>query len=154
MQEGDIAMVPIHLPSRDHPRGTWVGLLAVLILAALPLLAASAFSAPAAQTLHPVSYLPLVNGPPYYRIAFVSSRDGNADIYVMNADGSNQTNLTKNSADDTNPAWSPDGRQIAFVSLRDGNEEIYVMNADGSNQTNLTKNPAGDGCPVWSPTIN
>jgi len=72
----------------------------------------------------------------------------------MNADGSNQTNLTKNPAGDGCPVWSPDGRKIAFVSDRDGNEEIYGMNADGSSQTNLTKNPAGDGCPVWSPTIN
>jgi dipeptidyl aminopeptidase/acylaminoacyl peptidase len=137
MQEGDIAMVPIHLPSRDHPRSTWVGLLAVLILAALPLLAASTFSAPVAQTLHPVSYLPLLMGPPYYRIALFSFRDRNPneEIYVMNADGSNQTNLTNNPAADDYPFWSPDGRQIAFVS----------------NQTNLTNNPARfDGSPVWS----
>ena len=70
----------------------------MLILASLPLLAASAFSAPAAQTLQPVSYLPLVIGPSLYRIAFVSSRDGNWGIYMMNADGSNQTRLTNNSA--------------------------------------------------------
>lgn len=99
-----------HLPSRDHPRGSWVGLLAVLILAALPLLAASAFSAPAAQTTHPVSYLPLVKGPlllPYYWIAFISSRDGNPEIYTMKADGSGQTRLTNDPASDKSPAWSP-----------------------------------------------
>jgi hypothetical protein len=87
-----------------------VGLLAVLILAALPLLAVSTFSAPVAQTLHPIGYLPLVIDPllpPYYRVAFVSTQDGNAEIYVMNTDGSNQTNLSRNTADDTNPAWSP-----------------------------------------------
>src|SRR5262245_49125199 len=127
-------MVHVHLRSRDHPAATWVGLVAMLILAAMPLLAASAFSAPAAQTPHSVSYLPLVNGPPY-RIAFTSKRDGNNEIYVMNADGSGQTNLTNNPASDAGPAWSPDGRQIAFGSFRDGNGEIYVMNADGSGQT-------------------
>jgi hypothetical protein len=52
-----------------------VGFVAVLLLAALPLLAASASSAPAAQTMYRVSYLPLVKGPPYYRIAFSSDRD-------------------------------------------------------------------------------
>ena len=80
----------IHRPLRVHPRGTWVGLLAVLILAALPLLAASAFSAPTAQGPQSTIYLPLVMRSSY-RIAFVSWRDGNHEIYVMNADGSSQT---------------------------------------------------------------
>ncbi|MDT7947456.1 MAG: hypothetical protein RQ897_03795 [Thermoflexus sp.] len=85
------------------------------------------------------------------RIAFASKRDGNWEIYVMNADGSGQTNLTNNPAEGWRPAWSPDGRHIAFTSYRDGNGEIYVMNADGSGQTNLTNNPAEDGIPAWSP---
>ena len=72
------------------------------------------------------------------QIAFVSDRDGNWEIYVMNADGSSQTNLTNDLPDDTGPVWSPDGRQIAFVFCRDGSYEIYVMNADGSGQTRLT----------------
>ena len=50
----------------------------------------------------------------------------------MNADGTNQTRLTNNSASDTYPAFSPDSGQIAFDSNRDGNDEIYVMKADGS----------------------
>ncbi len=84
-------------------------------------------------------------------IAFMSDRDGNLEIYVMNADGSGVTNLTNNSAGDGFPSWSPDGARIAFVSDRDGNLEIYVMNADGSGVTNLTNNSAGDGSPSWSP---
>jgi len=84
------------------------------------------------------------------RIAFHSDRDGNREIYVMNTDGSGQTNLTNNPADDWGPSWSPDGR-LVFVSDRDGNREIYVMNADGSGVTRLTNNLAHDQDPSWSP---
>src|SRR6266542_3810724 len=66
------------------------------------------------------------------KIAFASNRDGNWEIYAMNADGSGQTDLTNNLANDTQPAWSADGQKLDFTSDRDGNEEIYVMNTDGS----------------------
>ncbi len=85
------------------------------------------------------------------RIAFVSDRDGNFEIYVMNADGSGQRRLTTNSAADRNPAWSRDGKQLIFQSKRDGNEEIYLMNADGSRQTRLTSNAGDDIFPDLSP---
>jgi dipeptidyl aminopeptidase/acylaminoacyl peptidase len=85
------------------------------------------------------------------RIAFGSNRDGNFEIYAMNADGSGQTRLTDNPASDHAPAWSPDGSKIAFRSYRDENAEIYVMNADGSGQIRLTDNPAIDDAPAWSP---
>jgi Tol biopolymer transport system component len=73
------------------------------------------------------------------KIAFVSDRDGNSEIYVMNANGSGQRSLTRNPAYDADPAWSPDGRKIAFVSNRDGNYGVYVMNADGSGQRRLAQ---------------
>ena len=85
------------------------------------------------------------------RIAFASERDGNFEVYAMNADGSGVTRLTYNDAYDSWPAWSPDGRHIAFDSDRDGNPEVYVMNADGSGVTRLTYNLAADGTPAWSP---
>src|SRR5206468_6980810 len=90
---------------------------------------------------------PGVNG----KIAFASGRDGNFEIYVMNADGSGQTRLTNNAAADGEPDWSPEGTKIAFTSLRDVNEEIYVMNSNGSGQTNLSNNAAFDFGPSWSP---
>lgn len=85
------------------------------------------------------------------KIAFASDRDGNFEIYVMDADGGGQTRLTENTAEDYSPTWSPDGSRLAFVSTRDGNPEIYVMNADGSAQTRLTNNSASDLGPVWKP---
>jgi len=72
------------------------------------------------------------------KIAFVSDCDGNDEIYIMNIDGSGQTNLTNNQADEWNPFFSPDGNKIVFVSDRDGKMEIYIMNIDGSEQTKLT----------------
>ncbi len=80
-----------------------------------------------------------------------TDRDGNEEVYVMNADGSSPVRLTNDPATDFGPAWSPDGSRIAFSTFRDGNFEIYVMNADGSNPINLTNDPAEDLTPAWSP---
>ncbi|MET0754007.1 MAG: DUF5050 domain-containing protein [Pyrinomonadaceae bacterium] len=79
-------------------------------------------------------------------IAFVR----NDDIFTMNQDGTNQTNITNNAATDTSPSYSPDGAKIAFHTNRDGNNEIYRMNADGSNPVNLTNNAASDFSPNYS----
>jgi Tol biopolymer transport system component len=85
------------------------------------------------------------------QIVFFTDRDGNFEIYKMNADGSGPTRLTSNPTYDEAPEWSPVGNKIAFASDRDGNFEIYVMSADGSGQTRLTNNPAPDNHPSWSP---
>jgi TolB protein len=81
------------------------------------------------------------------KIAFYSVRDGNAEIYIMNVDGSNPERLTNNPADDMSPAISPAGTQIAFMSARD----IYLMNLDGSEQRRLTDTPSYESHPAWSP---
>jgi Tol biopolymer transport system component len=85
------------------------------------------------------------------RILFGSQQEGRFEIYVMDSDGSNLVNLTRNAADDYDPNWSPDGSHIAFISRRDGNQEVYVMDSDGSNPVNLTRNAADDYDPNWSP---
>jgi Tol biopolymer transport system component len=84
-------------------------------------------------------------------IVFQSNRDGDWEIYAMNADGSQFVQLTQNVAVDKLPVWSPDGREIAFTSNRDGNFEVYVMQADGSQPCNITHHPALDEAPAWSP---
>jgi TolB protein len=81
------------------------------------------------------------------KIAFVSRRDGNAEIYLMNTDGSGLRRLTRNTVGDRNPVWSPDGRRIAFES----NWQLNVMNADGSRQRRLTRNGGRNFTPAWSP---
>lgn len=85
------------------------------------------------------------------KIAFASDRDGNFEIYTMDADGGGLARLTENNSEDFSPAWSPNGTQLAFVSNRDGNNEIYLMNADGTGQKRLTNNDADDLSPAWSP---
>lgn len=97
------------------------------------------------------------------RIAFASARDGNYEIYVMNADGMNQTRLTNNPAYDMSPVWSPDGTRIAFDTQRDffpprevgiGPEfEIHIINADGSGDIRLTNNTEEDRFPAWDPNM-
>jgi len=84
-------------------------------------------------------------------ILFVSNRTGNAQIYTMNGDGSVQRALTSGPEENTEPAWSSDGKRIVFTSYRDGNAEIYVMNADGGSQKRLTTDTLADNSPAWTP---
>ncbi len=119
-------------------------------------------------TNHPDRDLVPAWSPDGTRIAFMSNRDGHVrkdgvrttfEIYVMDANGGNQQNLTNHPAGDSSPSWSPDGKRIVFSSDRDRlldihgfpTSEIYVMDADGENPQNLTNNRADDWSPSWSP---
>ncbi len=86
------------------------------------------------------------------KILFSGFHDQQADIYVMNADGSQLKQLTNDPAADMWGSFSPGGKRIVFQSKRDGpQEDIYVMNADGSNVIRLTTHPGRDIGPSWSP---
>lgn len=101
------------------------------------------------------------------KIAFVSVRDRNgeqcgsdecwyrAELYVMNADGSGMTRLTRNKGDEQSAAWSPDGGRIAFSSTRNYPRgeaaEVYSIRPDGSCLTWLTNGTAESGMPAWEP---
>lgn len=78
---------------------------------------------------------------------------GLSNIYIINANGTDLTQVTYTSLGDMSPRWSPDGRKIAFESWRngDGYSQVYVMNADGSNVLRLTEGFQAAGSPSWSP---
>ncbi len=88
------------------------------------------------------------------RIAFTSTRSGNQDIWVMNADGSNARNVTNNaSRNEFQPAWSSDGSKIAYVAGTEvtQDQDIWVIDADGTDARQLTDNETADWGPTWSP---
>jgi Tol biopolymer transport system component len=84
------------------------------------------------------------------KVVFTSYRGGNADIYLMNANGGGVTQLTNSSGEDEAASWSPNGQQLIFASNRDGNYEIYLMNADGSGQARLTEQPSQERWVLWA----
>jgi tetratricopeptide (TPR) repeat protein len=95
--------------------------------------------APGAQeprqlTVHPDDSAPDLHG---NRLAFMSRRDGNWEIYVADADGGGLQRLTDDQANDGLPTWSPDGQAIAFVSDKGGVWAVWVMSPDGSNRLKL-----------------
>jgi Tol biopolymer transport system component len=72
------------------------------------------------------------------------------DLWVMNAGGTNQRQLTNTAAQERTPAYGPDGR-IAFVRDNGTGSAIWVMNGDGTGQTQLTATAVGGEHPAWSP---
>src|SRR5262249_19952573 len=82
------------------------------------------------------------------KIVFVSRRDGNAELYLMDADGTNQTRLSNTPENEASPSWSPDGTEIAFSFTDAAGDHVAVMSVDGSNRRTIV---AGAN-PVWSPS--
>jgi len=85
------------------------------------------------------------------KIVYTSNASGSADLWMMNADGSNQKQLTMNAGRNTWPAVSPDGRYLVFMSNRAGSSGVWRMNLDGSNPKQLTSNGTA---PQYSPDGN
>lgn len=84
-------------------------------------------------------------------IAFVAY-DNPAEIYLINADGTNLRQLTDNNINDNNVSWSPDGSRLVFASQpRGSNVQVWVMNADGTGAQPLTTGERGEYQPDWSP---
>ena len=85
------------------------------------------------------------------KIVFTSTQDGGNQIYTMNPDGSDQINLSRSDAWDTEPVWSPNGEQILFVSDRDGLSDLYIMDADGRGARKVFRDNEYRTNPTWSP---
>lgn len=86
------------------------------------------------------------------KIAYANGVEYNAEIYIMNADGSNQIQLTQNWHSSYSPSFSPDGTKIAYVSDHEGDYHIYTINTDGTNQQRI--NFAGDFIGAHAPTFS
>ncbi|HET7840801.1 MAG TPA: protein kinase [Terriglobia bacterium] len=86
------------------------------------------------------------------KIAFVSQRSGNTEIWVSDADGANTVQLTYLGGPNIGnpPRWSPDGRRLAFSANIEGPPQVYLLNAKGGNPQRVTSNSAGSANPSWS----
>lgn len=79
------------------------------------------------------------------------SKDGNSEIYLLDRTGDIARRLTHNRAIDTEPSWSPAGREVVFVSDRSGRPQLYIMERDGGNVRRLTYTGGYNATPAWSP---
>ena len=103
------------------------------------------------ETSPPSDTLPILDVIALGLIAFTSDRNGNAEIYAVDANGERLTRLTNNEASDRGPAWSPDGKRLLFTSDRKDNQEVFVIDADSTDAINLSRDPGNDTDPAWSP---
>ncbi len=84
------------------------------------------------------------------KIVFTSDRNGNADIYIINSDGTGEKQLTKDGASDDQPCLSPDGGKVVFISGRKGNNDVWLVNSGGGGEKQVTKTDEEE----YDPTFN
>ena len=105
--------------------------------------------------VQPIAYSIACSAPPLTGpdlIAFESDRDGFAEIYTMNPDGSSQSRVTQDELVNIRPSFAPDGLTIAFAQSTDeGTDDIFVVAPDGSGETNLTESGDLESDPSWAP---
>jgi TolB protein len=85
------------------------------------------------------------------QLVYDSMVEGKYQLFIMDVDGKNQRQITRDPAGHETPSWSPDGKKIAYVSDRNGHSVIYIMNTDGSGEERLTDENAESIHPTWSP---
>lgn len=104
-------------------------------------------------TTDPANDLAPAWSPDGTRLAFETNRDGNVEVYVVDANGGAAQNVSNFSqANDHGPFWSPDGQQLVFYSNREGNWDIFSTTLDGQLVVNLTQTPTRDEqTPAWRP---
>jgi serine/threonine-protein kinase len=83
-------------------------------------------------------------------LAYDSDLNGNADLFVVSADGGTPRQVTDDPADDLAPDWSPDGTQLAFHSFQNGNRDVFTINADGTGRAQVTSSPVHERTPAWN----
>ncbi len=105
-------------------------------------------------TDEPGSELSATYSPDGTKIAYISDRGGNLDVYVANPDGSNAEKITSTESLEGSPTWTPDGTRIVFESDQSGSSQIWIMNADGTEQMQLTTGETAAFRPAVSPDGN
>lgn len=92
-----------------------------------------------------------VPSPDGRRMVFIRIIEGREQLFLMDIDGRNERQITRDAADHEDPAWSPDGQHIAFVLIRDGSKIVHVMRADGSRSEAVTPATQHAIHPSWTP---
>jgi TolB protein len=85
------------------------------------------------------------------RIAFTIWDGDDAEIHVVDADGTDLRRLTRNEVDDNGPVWSPTGARIAFTRLTGGSNDVWSMRRDGTDKRRLTTGSAHEAAGAWGP---
>ncbi|HKR66429.1 MAG TPA: S9 family peptidase [Thermoanaerobaculia bacterium] len=115
----------------------------------------------ATLTVQDYATMPQVSSPRWSpdgtRIAYVLTKADldrsayDSDVWIVNADGTNDRQLTRAASSETHPQWSPDGKQLAFLSDRSGRNAIYIINVDGGEARQLSNEPTPVRELEWSP---